>query len=268
MAFGATRANPKITIGAASFAHFAWLKDFVERCGAEGTRLDLVSFHHYDIVPADYAIKIQDVKDVVAKFPNTANAKLAIDEWNSILPDARPKDYSAGNYAAAHATASIYTMMKAGLDYQTHFIASSPHGWGMLGSKDVKHPIFNAFHLMAMMGTQELALSLPENDPYVGGYATQAADGTRTVLLWYAKSKNDISPEMTKTITLNLDGVASGARATRYVIDAQHSNGLADPNRQELESVEVTLTPRDNGAAEAKFDMPANSVSLLVIKSR
>lgn len=261
----AVRANPKITIGAGSFAHFSWLKDFVQRCGAEGTRVDLISFHHYDIVPGDYASKIEDVKNVVAKFPNTANAKLAIDEWNSILPDARPAEYSAGNYAAAHATASIYTMMKSGLSYQTHFIASSPHGWGMLGSKDVKSPVFNAFHLMAMMGSQELAFSVPENEPYVGGYATRSEDGTVSVLLWYAKSKNDISPNTNKAVTIALAGIAPSRGAKRYVIDASHSNALSDPKREELESVAASLKPAGNGA-EVQFEMPANSVSLLVIQ--
>jgi hypothetical protein len=48
--------------------------------------------------------------------------------------------------------------------------------------------------------------------------------------------------------------------------NGKHSNGLADPNRQELETVDAVLRPRDDGAgSEIQYDAPPNSVSLLVI---
>ena len=261
----AVRAQPGIQIGAGSFAHMDWLKAFVEHCAADHTRLDVLSWHHYDVVPDDFSVKIQSVRDIIAPYPGLARVKLAIDEWNSILPDDRPAAGSCGNYAAAHAAASIYAMMKGGLAYQTHFIATSPHGWGMM-NKDVKQPVFNAFQLLGMMGTNEVHCTVPDGEPYVGGFATQRDDGTLTLLVWHAKSKNDISPDAAKTVTVAFDGPTRPAAVTRYVIDNDHSNGLNDPRRQDLETVDNPLLEGPGGVgSQVRFEAPPNSVSLLVV---
>jgi hypothetical protein len=265
---GAVRARPDIRIGAGSFAHFDWLKSFVERCAADGTRLDLLSWHHYNIVPEGYAFRIQRVKDVLARHPGLGHVRLAIDEWNTILPDFRPAEFSAGNYAAAHAVAGIVAMMRAGLEYQTHFIASSPHGWGMTGSKGIKHPTFNAFALMGKLGSRERELTIPDGEPYVGGLASEREDGTIAVLVWYVKSRNDIAPDIRKNIVVRFADVPADATVTRTVIDQHHSNSLADPARADLEDVSALLRPSANGGAELRWSASPNSVSLLMLKPK
>jgi len=264
---GALRANPKIRIGAGSFAHFDWLKDFVERCAADKTRADLITWHHYDVVPEDYTAKIVKVRALLAKHPAFDHATLAIDEWNTILPDNRPISFSSGNYAAAHMTASIYYMMKSGLDYQTHFLACHAADWGgMMSRKGVKQPTFNAAQMLGMLGTDELNLTAPQDEPYVGGFAARRKDGAITVIVWYVKSRNDISPDFDKTITLRLPGVEPSASVTRYLIDRQHSNSQTDPKRENLETVPASLHPDNSGSgAKIEFDASPNSVSLLVI---
>ncbi|MGI5870152.1 MAG: GH39 family glycosyl hydrolase [Kiritimatiellia bacterium] len=262
---GAIRANPNICFGAGSFAHFDWLKSFVERCAADNTRLDLLSWHHYDLVPEGYAFRIQRVKDLLSAHPNLGEVKLAIDEWNTILPDFRPAEFSAGNYAAAHAVASIAAMAKAGLDYQTHFIANSPHGWGMMSPKGVKHPTFIAFEMMGRLGSIERALAVPADEPYVGGIAAERTDGSIAVLVWHVKSRNDITPDRDKNIRLHVADCPANPVATRHVIDSVHSNGLADPARAEMEDVAVDLRPRADGGVEIDWTAPPNSVSLIVL---
>jgi hypothetical protein len=266
---GALRANDQIRIGAGSFAHFDWLKDFVERCAAEQTRVDLITWHHYNIVPEDYTFLIDKVRKLLAPYREYADVTLAIDEWNPILPDNRPAYYSAGNYGAAHAVASIHYMMKAGLDYQTHFIASSPHGWGMTGFKGVKQPTFNAFQMLGMLGAEELGFAVPADEPYVGGLAARRGDGAITVMVWYVKSRNDLTPDFAKSVTVRLPGISSSAKVTHYLVDDQHSNSQTNPQREGLESVPATLRPSASGSgSEIQFTSAPNSVSLFVIVPR
>lgn len=263
---GAVRANPDLQIGAGSFAHFDWLKSFVERCAADGTRLDVLSWHHYDIVPEGYAFRIQRVKDLLARHPGLGTVKLAIDEWNTILPDFRPAEFSAGNHAAAHVVASVATMAKSGLAYQTHFIASSPHGWGMTGAKGIKQPTFNAFELLGRLGARDRELAAPDGEPYVGGIATERPDGTLAVLVWYVKSRNDITPDRDKTVIVCFPDAAPAATVTHSLIDHRHSNSLTDPAHAELETVDAELLPSPAGGAELRWLATPNSVSLLELK--
>ena len=265
---GAIRANTNLCFGAGSFAHYDWLKSFVECCAADGTRLDLLSWHHYDIVPEGYAFRIQRVKDLLAQYPKLGNVKIAIDEWNTILPDFRPAEFSAGNYAAAHAVASIATMAKAGLDYQTHFIASSPHGWGMTGNKGIKQPTFNAYEMMAKLGPSEREMTVPASEPYIGGIATERTDGLIAVLIWNVKSRHDITPDKDKTVILHFDDVTPDAVVTRSVIDHQHSNSLTDPAHAELESVDAAFRVNPAGGVDLQWIASPNSLSLIVVKKK
>lgn len=267
----AIKVNPKIKIGAGSFASQIWLKHFVRRCGEEKTRLDLISWHHYNLVPEDYAKKIAAVRKLVADFPGLGNPELIIDEWNPRLPDNAPAYLAAGDYAAAQTVASIYEMMKAKLSYQTFFISHSVYNWGMMGKKGEKHPTFNAMAMLAMMGPEEIKFISDDKDPYVGGFATRKQDGSVTVLVWYAKYFNDISRNFNKNITIDLPAVQADAKNVQlYFIDKEHSNGLENPQRQELETrqKDVTINNNADGDLEVKYPMVPNSVALLVVKPK
>ncbi len=260
----AVRADPSIRIGAGSFAHFDWLDYVVRRCAAENTRLDIISWHHYNVVPRDYVWFVNRVRSLADEC-GMDKVILAIDEWNAILPDFRPRELSAGNYAAAHAAASIDAMRDAGLDYQTHFIASSPHGFGMTGRKGIRQPTFNLYEMFAETGENEIKAKFPEDDPYIGGFASSAEDGKITLMVWYAKSQHDISEDFNKAIKVKLPEISPDSSCIRYVIDSRHSNSITDPSREKLECVPQNLLSCANGGSETVWDAEPNSISLLVI---
>lgn len=266
----AVKALPNIKIGAGSFAHPDWLQFFVERCGKDNTRVNLVTWHLGNTIPQDYLAKIAKTKAVIAKNLSKVNPILAIDEWEVYGPDDRPGYLNSGDYGSAHTAASIYYMIKSGLSYQTWFISHSKYDWGMIGQDGTKHGIFNLFKMYTLMNlkdSQELAVTTPDDEPYVGGFAAKNADGTISAMVWYPKSRNDTSPNMTKSVTVSIDGVKASATVTRYLVDHDHSNGLENPQRQELETAPAEARERgDHNGLDIRFEMPANSVSMLVIK--
>lgn len=264
---GATAAYPEIVIGAGSFASRAWMKDFMARCGRDKTRLDIVTWHHYNLVPEDYGKYIEETRRWIAEFGLRKDMKLAIDEWNPWLPDGGQYELSAGNYAAGQMAASIASMMQAGLDYHTFFIAHSPIPFGMIGPKNVKHPTFNAMKLFSMLGSEALPLEVPAGEPYVGGLAAPRADGTQTVLIWYTKHHFDLSKDMEKTVTVDL-GTSPGTPAFElHAIDTEHSNGYRDPKRQELEMrTDFRYQRTPEGRHELSFAAGPDSLFLLIAK--
>jgi hypothetical protein len=258
----ATKVYPKIKIGAASFASFEWLQRFIERCGKYNVRVDLLSWHHYGMVPEDYYSFIKQVREWTANYPNLKNAELLIDEWNPMLPD-NGTSLSADNYAAAQQAASIQYMRMAGIVYHTFFIAHcSGRRNAVIDEKGVKNPTFNVFKMYSMMGQYERALSFPDDDPYVGGFASENENGTISVMLWNAQHTYDQHPAMEKEISLELGAGVTEAAVEIYLIDDTLSNGYNNPEHQELEKfTDFTLA---NGKLTLK--LKTNSVALIQIK--
>lgn len=264
---GAVAAYPDIKIGAGAFAGRMWLKDFVDRCGRAKTRLDVLTWHHYGLVPEDFRARIAETRRWLAAAGCSDKTILGIDEWNPWLPDGGQHKLSASNYAAAQMAASIAVMQQAGLDYHTFFIAHSPMPFGMLSPKGVKHPTFNAMKLFAMMGRQSLTLAGGEHDPYIGALAARRDDGTLTVMVWYAKYHYDLVKDAAKTVTLRLGQFPAAPACELYVIDATRSNGFKDPARQELETTtEFQCRTAADGNTELSFTAQPSSLFLLVAK--
>jgi hypothetical protein len=122
--------------------------------------------------------------------------------------------------------------------------------------------------MMGKLGPRELEMAIPAGEPYVGGIATEHADGTIAVLIWNVKSRNDITPDKNKNIVIHFDDVTPDGTVTHYVIDNQHSNSLTDPAHADLESVPATLRPNPKGGADLQWSASPNSVSLLVLKRK
>lgn len=259
----ATAVDPGIVIGAGSFANLSWLKRFIQRCGQDKTRVDILTWHHYDLLPEQYEAMIGKVRGWTAPFPQLASVPLAIDEWNPTLPDHEPPAYSAGHYAAALQAATIHYMQRAGLAYHTFFIA---HGGpsGVIGGKGVKNPTFNVFQMLSMMGREELALAVPEEEPYVGGFATRDEVGTTSVLLWYSKHRYDQQNWFRKQVHVEVGDTVDRSDVTVFLIDEDMSNGLAHPEKPELQTTDTYIVK----GGTLSLEMRPNSVALIVLRPR
>jgi hypothetical protein len=259
----ATALAPNICFGAASFAHQNWLHRFIERCGKTATRLDVVSWHHYGILPEDYLVYIERTRRQLAQYPHLKNTRLAIDEWNPKLPDDKTP-LSANEYGAASQAATIKYMIDGELAYHAFFIAT---GTGrrndMVQPDGVKNPTWNVFKMLSLMGKQELTTTVPDAEPFVGAFATRDEVGGTSVLVWNSRHASDLNLPLTKEVTVNFaDGVPAPenqAAVEVWLIDEKFSNGYNDAARQELEKTSAFTT----AGGAVTLSLTANSVALI-----
>ena len=262
----AAEVYPQIRFGAASFAHQDWLNRFIDRCGQAGTRVDLISWHHYGILPEDYLTYVNRVRKRTAQYPNLKDATLAIDEWNPMLPD-DGTSLSADNYGAAQQAASIKYMLDGGVAYHAFFIAyEAKRRNGMIAPDGTKNPTWNVFKMFSLLGKRELTVGVPEAEPYVGALAAADESGTVGVILWNARHISDLHRPLAKEVTLKFGAELAGTDTTAevYMIDDTLSNGYANPARQELEtSTDFTLE-----GGRLTLRMKSDSVALVLLKPR
>jgi len=248
---------PQIKIGAGSFATTDWLRRFIDRCGRDNTHVDLLSWHHYSMIPDEYGLSTHVVRTWMEAHPSLKGAGLAIDEWNPHEPDG-VSTFSADEYGASQQAASIESMRDGGLLYHTFFIAYDSAG--VLDPKGVKHPTFNVFRMFAMMGHHELSTTVPDNEPYVGAAAACDDQGVASVLVWNTKHKYDLHKGMAKDVAVKLGDKYKDAKVDAYLIDDMASNGYRGPQHQDLEKTAAFVA--NNG--RVSFTMKPNSVVLIV----
>ena len=249
---------PQIKIWAGSFATTDWLRRFIDRCGRDNTHVDLLSWHHYSMIPNEYRLSAEVVRKWVSAYPNLKDAGLVIDEWNPNLPDG-VSTLSADEYGAAQQAASIKYMRDGGLLYHSFFIAYDSSG--VIDFKGVKHPTFNVFRMFAMMGNHELSLTVPDEEPYVGAAAACDDNGVAGVLVWNTKHKYDMHQGMAKEVTVNLGDKYKDAKVEAYLIDGTSSNGYRGPQHQDLEKTAAFVA---NGG-RVSITMKPNSVALIMV---
>lgn len=260
----AAEVYPQIRFGAASFAHQDWLHRFIDRCGQAGIRADLISWHHYGILPEDYLVYINRARKHAAQYPNLKDSALIIDEWNPMLPDSGTP-LSANEYAAAQQAASIKYMLDGGVLYHAFFIAADGNRRnGLIAPDGTKNPTWNVLKMFAMLGKRELAVTVPDAEPYVGAIAAAGDLGATGVIVWNAKHANDLHKPLTKEVTIRLGQALAGAAAEVYLIDAVASNGYNNPQRQELEQTKDFTFEGGN----LKLTMKSDSVALILAKPK
>ncbi len=260
----AAEVYPQIRFGAASFAHQDWLHRFIDRCGQTGTRADLLSWHHYGIMAEDFLVYINRARKHAAQYPNLKNSALAIDEWNPMLPDSGTP-LSANEYAAAQQAASIKYMLDGGVLYHAFFIAADGNRRnGLIAPDGTKNPTWNVFKMFALLGKRELAVTVPDAEPYVGALAADDGKATTGVIVWNAKHVNDLHKPMTKEVTLRLGQALAGGVAEVYLIDDTTSNGYNNPQQQDLQRSTAFTFEGGNLTLSMKCD----SVALVLAKAK
>ena len=92
-------------------------------------------------------------------------------------------------------------------------------GYGLVAEDGIPKSAFDAFEVLHKLGD----VRIPESSDDV--LVTRRNDGELAIAVWNYVEPNGTGP--TKTITLDLKGVADGARATIERVDAAHGDTLA-----------------------------------------
>ena len=210
-------------------AQFKYLRDFIRHCGQNKLPVDFLSFHRYDLDPAQVKLSCEEIRAWCQEYPGLRDAELYISEWN-ITPG---RDTRGGrmdtNFNASYASAWMAGAMDGGLGKATFFNYSDA-AWpvpgvlffqetGMVAGDNTPKPVYNAMRLWSMLEPTRLLTT--------GGSAETGAVATRgdkglSVLVW-----NHAGPTQRTLTVQNLPFQAANVKVEHYVVDATHANAYA-----------------------------------------
>jgi xylan 1,4-beta-xylosidase len=166
-------------------------------------------------------------------------------------------------------------------------------GYRQLATNGVPLPVLNVFRMFAQLGPTRIAATSDAQVPLdtviasgvrgapdIGTLATKTADGRVAVLLWHYH--DDDVAGAPASVSLRLNGVPRGAKATLWRVDGDNGNAYAawqkmgspqNPNGDQYlalekasvmqpQSLAVTTT---RGATTATITLPRQGVALLVV---
>ena len=228
-----------LKVGGPATAANAWITDFIGFCTKSQLPADFISTHHY---PTDAFGQPGD--DTEAQLSKSRRSALR-DETREVRKQAgdRPVYYTewctSSNprdpmhdepYAAAFV---IKTIMEAnglvqGYSYWTfsdifeeNYFPSAPFhgGFGLLNIHGIAKPVYRAFELLHMLGTE--MLSVEGTHPTVDAWAVRDSGSATILLTNYALPRHPIA---TETIRIKLANAQPPTEATIQRINSDHAN--------------------------------------------
>ena len=233
--------SPRIRVGGPATAQAAWVGDMIAHATQNNVPLDFVSTHVYG---NDTAENVFHDNRPVAPYQMVCSAVQKVHE--QIVHSARPKlpliwsEFNATYMTQQEVTDSIFmgpwlaqtirncdgmTQMMSYWTFSDVFeeqgVIKTPFygGYGLVAEDGIPKPAFNAFEILHELG--DVRIPEPSSDVLV----TRRKDGALAIAAWNYVEPNGTGP--TKTIALDLRGVADGARATIQRVDAAHGDTLA-----------------------------------------
>lgn len=264
--------NQQIRVGGPATAQAAWVGDMIAHATQNNVPLDFVSTHVYGNDTADNVF--HDNRPVA---PHEMVCQAVSKVHEEIKKSARPdvpliwSEFNATYENQQQITDSIYmgpwlahtisqcdgmTKMMSYWTFSDVFeeqgIVKSPFygGFGLIAEDDIPKPAFDDFALLHELGDQRLAVNASDV------LATRRSDGTLVIAAW-----NLVEPDASgadKTITLDLKGIATGARASIRRVDAAHGDTLAawkkmgSPNYPTRAQIEELRNDADAGPPEVR----------------
>jgi hypothetical protein len=244
---GDPSANPKDSTGA------DWMTEFLR---ANGDLVDVVTIHRYPFGTDNATIPAlrASAREWDATFAylraliHTETGRdlpIAVTEINSHWTEAVQGEATPDSHYNAIWLADVLgRMIRNGALMMNQWMLSSGRGqggWGLV-SGDGLRPSYYVYQLYRQFGSERLYAS--SDDPNVSLYAAQRADGAVTLMVI------NLASEPIET-ALRLDNLVPAATAETWLFDAEHN------------AEQVDDTPL---AAEASLSLPAESVTLLVVR--
>jgi xylan 1,4-beta-xylosidase len=232
--------SPRIRVGGPATAQAAWVGDIIAHTTQNNVPLDFVSTHVYG---NDTAENVFHDNRPIAPYQMVCSAVETVHQ--EIAHSARPalpliwSEFNATYMNQQEITDSIFmgpwmaqtisrcdglTQMMSYWSFSDVFeeqgVVKTPFygGYGLVAERGIPKPAFDAFELLHALGDERL--------PNTSGdvLVTRRKNGALVIALW-----NLVDPGVSgssKTIDLDLKGVAEGAHATIRRVDAAHGDTL------------------------------------------
>ncbi|MEV1174037.1 hypothetical protein [Nonomuraea sp. NPDC049784] len=275
--------HPELRVGGPASAANGWVEELLAHVEESGAALDFVSTHTYGNAPLDWR-------------PTLERYGLDVPIWWTEWGPTPTHFHGIGDgpFGAAFV---LHGMKSAAgrIAALSHWVASDHFeelgrpprlfhgGFGLLTVGNLRKPRFHALALAARLGHAELAATLDGDVAGVEAWAARHDDGRIGVLVWngtlnHAQAAG--APELTRTVTLNIDGLDGAYTLTHHRVDRDHSNveaawqsmGGGDwPADEQWDKLRAAgtldeLTPPaavEGGGFTVTFDLPMPGVSFI-----
>ena len=286
--------SSRLRVGGPATAQAAWVPDMIKHAEQTHVPLDFVSTHVYgndkasdvfgtdENIPRDQMVcrSVKKVHDEI-KASARPNLPLIWSEYNAAYDNevaVTDSIYMGPWLATTIAQCDGLTEMMSYWSFSDVFeeqgVVKTPFygGFGLIAAGNLPKSSFYAMELLHNLGDQRLENSSPDV------LVTKANDGALVVAVW-----NIVNPGSTgsaKTVTLQLKGVSSSARASIQRVDDLHGNmlGLWEklgspryPTQAQLESLRQNsqlAAPETQQLTNGSLtlQMPVNGLAVIQIK--
>ncbi|WP_433430138.1 GH39 family glycosyl hydrolase [Nonomuraea sp. CA-141351] len=275
--------HPELRVGGPASAANGWVEELLAHVEESGAALDFVSTHTYGNAPLDWR-------------PTLERYGLDVPIWWTEWGPTPTHFHGIGDgpFGAAFV---LHGMKSAAgrIAALSHWVASDHFeelgrpprlfhgGFGLLTVGNLRKPRFHALALAARLGDAELAATLDGDVAGVEAWAARHDDGRIGVLVWngtlnHAQAAG--APELTRTVTLTIDGLDGAYTLTHHRVDRDHSNveaawqsmgGGEWPADEQWDKLRAAgtldeLAPPaavDGGGFTVTFDLPMPGVSFI-----
>ena len=298
--------SSRLRVGGPSTAQAAWTGDFLRHCKEMNIPVDFASSHVYandtakdvfhtdEVIPRDHMVcrSVRKVHDEIAASP-LPSTPLIFSEYNASYanePNVTDTIYMGPWLATTISQCDGLTESMSYWTFSDVFeeqgVVKTPFygGFGLLATDSIPKPAFNAFAMLHLLGDRRLPLASDS------ALATRRSDGALAIALWnyappdgtgatYTPPPAKHGP--TKSFTVHVAGVPSGARASILRLDEDHGNVMkaydsmgrpAFPSRdqiKELREAAKPSTPEQTALKDSSLTIrvPAQGLVLVTIEN-
>ncbi len=232
--------SPRIRVGGPATAQAAWVGDMITHAVQNNVPLDFVSTHvygndsakdvfHDDRPIAPHQMVCLAVKKVRKEIEQSSRPDLPLiwSEFNASYMNEQPitdsiymGPWMAQTISQCDGMVNMMSYWTFSDVFEEQGVIKSPFygGYGLMAENEIPKPAFDVFELLHMLGTERLPAAA--DDVLV----TRRKDGTLVIAAWNLVEPSTNGPE--RSVSLDLQGVASNARATIRRVDASHGDTL------------------------------------------
>ncbi len=258
---------------------------FIDRCVADETRLDFVSWHVYADDPAVHATHVARYRTLLAeKFPEGRRPEMMVTEWSKGFEAVSVEEAAFHPRRAAAAAASILAMTEAGVDWSFYYHLwdqtwrvedfkpfykrlelmsfhwnQMPHRFGMFGVGEEVRPQYFVYQMLGRLGEERLRATSDAQDVRILAARDERAERVSLMLVNYG-----LPVSQDYVATIQFSGLKSGPKHLSTSRIDRSLNWSAE---------RLELLPAENRRVEAGREFscqvycPADSVCLVVLET-
>lgn len=288
------KVSPRIRVGGPATAQAAWVDAFLEHCAREHVPIDFASTHVYgndksedvfgthEQIPRDKMV-CRSVRKVHDQITASLFPKLPLiwSEFNASYmnePDVTDSTYMGPWLAETISQCDGLVDMMSYWTFSDVFeeqgVVKNPFygGFGLMATRGIPKPAFNAFAVLHKLGEQRIAV---DSDSVL---ATRKKDGTLAIAVWNYAAPSQSVPE--KTLSLKFTGVAANASAVIFRVDVSHGNVMTayhaigkplSPTMSQIEQLRAAAalpSPEKQSLKQGILNLQVPSQGLVLVEIR